>query len=139
MLTVARASAQAATAGNQVQNQHVLLLLEQSLPARNPHKGLPPEGRGKLLRCVCTLRRLTANESCLGQAAQTQPSCSRREATLDSRGLARTHHWGERDTSTLAGGKRGNGKGARPTMAFKEGVTTLTWPEVGHPPITSVS
>lgn len=105
-----------------------------------PIKDCPPEGRGKLLRCVCTLRRLTANEPRLGQAAQTQPSCSRRrEATPDSRGLARTRHWGERDTSTLAGGKRGNGKGARPTMAFKEGAAILTWPELGHPPVTSVS
>lgn len=56
--------------------------------------------KGSLLRCVCALRKLTAN-----QAAQTQPACSQRgEATLGSRsvGLAQTHHVGRRDISTLA-------------------------------------
>lgn len=36
-------------------------------------------------------------------------------------------------------GKQGNGKGARPSVAFKDGATILTRPDLGHLPAVCAS
>lgn len=114
--------------------QSLLPLPAQSLPPRNPHRGLC-SGRGACSD-VCALQMQSANPA----APDTARLFRRGEATLGSCGvdLAPTPRMGRREIPTLARGSWRTGRGALPSTALKAGAKVMTWPALGHLPLCLV-